>query len=87
MIFNVILGIIGFLLNQVASVLPSITIYPTGLQTSLATFMGQVNGWSWLFPVATIVQIFGILVLLVLAEFTYFVAMYILSIVHATVRG
>jgi len=87
MIFNVILGIIGFLLNGVASLLPTITIFPTGLQTSLATFMGEVNGWSWLFPVSTIITIFGILVLLVLAEFTYFVAMYVLSIIHATVRG
>lgn len=87
MIFNVILGIITFLLNGVATLLPTITVFPTGLDTSLATFMGEVNGWSWLFPVATVVQIFGLLVLLVLAEFTYFVAMYVLSIIHATVRG
>lgn len=87
MIFNVILGIVGFLLNGVASLLPAITIFPTNLQVSLAGFMGQINGWSWLFPVSTIVQIFGLLVILVLAEFTYFVAMYILSLIHATVRG
>jgi len=87
MIFNIVLGIIGWLLNGVASLLPNITIFPTGLATNLATFMGQINGWSWLFPVSTIVQIFGILVILVLAEFTYFVAMYILSLVHSTLRG
>jgi len=87
MIFNVILGIIGFLLNGVASLLPTISIFPTNLATDLSAFMASINGWSWLFPVSTVVTIFGILVLLVMAEFTYFVAMYVLSLVHSTLRG
>jgi len=87
MIFNVVLTVITFLINGISTILPTISIFPTNLQISLATFMGEINGWSWLFPVDTLLQVFSILVILVLAEFTYFVAMYVLSIIHATIRG
>jgi len=87
MIFNFVLALVAFLINGIASILPSFTIFPTSLAAQVATFMGYVNGWAWLIPVSTIVQIMGILVVLVLVEFTYFVAMYVLGLIHATIRG
>jgi len=87
MIFNFILVIVSFMINGVASILPTFTIFPDGLAAQIGTFMGYINGWSWLVPVGTLVTIMGILVILVLVEFTYFVAMYVLSIIHASVRG
>jgi len=87
MIFDFMIAVVSFLLNGVASVLPTYTIFPTSLAAQVASFMGYVNGWSWLIPIPTIVTILGILVVLVLVEFTYFVAMYVLGIIHATIRG
>jgi len=86
MIFDFILNIVAFLLNGVSALLPTITVFPATLATQLASFVAYVNGWSWIFPVSTLFTIFGILVILVLAEFTYFVAMYILGIIHASIK-
>jgi len=87
MIFDFLIAVITFLLNGVASILPTYVIFPTSLASQVASFMGYVNGWSWLIPIPTIISIMAILVFLVLAEFTYFVAMYVLGIIHATIRG
>jgi len=87
MIFDFMIAVMTFLLNGISSVLPSYTIFPTSLAAQIASFMGYVNGWSWLIPIPTILTIMGILVILVLVEFTYFVAMYVLGIIHATIRG
>jgi len=87
MIFNFLIAVVIFLIDGISAVLPSYTLFPTSLAVQISSFMGYVNGWSWLIPVPTIVTILGILVVLVLVEFTYFVAMYILGIIHATIRG
>jgi len=87
MIFNFILAVVSFLITGVATILPEFTIFPTSLAAQIATFMGYINGWSWLVPVSTLVTIMGILVILVLVEFTYFVAMYVLGLIHASIRG
>lgn len=81
------LAVVNFLLNGIGSVLPTYEIFPTSLASQIATFMGYINGWSWLLPIGTIMTILGILILVVLAEFIYFVAMYVLGIIHATIRG
>lgn len=87
MIFNFILAVVAFLINGVAAILPEFTIFPTSLASQIAAFMGYINGWSWLVPISTLVTIMGILVVLVLVEFTYFVAMYVLGLIHASIRG
>jgi len=87
MIFDFMIAVMKFLLDGIAAVLPSYTIFPTSLGAQIASFMGYVNGWSWLIPIPTILTIMGILVILVLVEFTYFVAMYVLGLIHATIRG
>lgn len=87
MIFNFFIAVVKFLIDGIAAVLPTYTIFPTSLASQIASFMGYVNGWSWLIPIPTILTIMGILVILVLVEFTYFVAMYVLGLIHATIRG
>jgi len=87
MIFNFVLAVISFLLTGIASILPTFVIFPDGLAAQIATFMGYINGWSWLVPVDTLISITGVLVILVLVEFSYFVSMYVLSIIHASIRG
>lgn len=87
MIGDFMLAVVSFLLQGVATLLPSYTIFPSSLAVQIATFMGYVNGWNWLVPIPTLITIMGILVILVLVEFTYFVAMYVLGIIHATIRG
>lgn len=87
MIFDFMIAVMKFLLDSIASVLPTYTLFPDSLAVQIASFMGYVNGWSWLIPIPTIITIMGILVILVLVEFTYFVAMYVLGIIHATIRG
>lgn len=87
MIFDFMIAVMSFLLNGIAAILPSFTIFPGSLAAQISSFMGYVNGWSWLVPIPTIVTIMGVLVFLVLAEFTYFVAMYVLGMIHATIRG
>lgn len=87
MIFDVILKIVSFMLDGLSAVLPSQTVIPSTVPAQLSTFMGYVNGWSWLFPVDTLITVFGIIVLLVFVEFVYFTTMYIFSIIHASVRG
>jgi len=87
MIFNVILSIVSFLLNGLVGILPSIQVFPSDLGTNIGTFVGYTYGWAWLFPVATMYTVFGLIVMLVLVEFTYFTTMYIFSIIHASVRG
>jgi len=86
MIFDFILGVISFLLNGVAAVLPTIGVFPTGLATQIATFMTYIYGWSWLFPVSTLLSVFSLIVLLVFAEFVFFTTMYILGIIHASIK-
>lgn len=86
MIFDFILGVVSFLLNGLANLLPTYTIFPTTLAGDIYTLVGQVNGWSWIFPVSTLMTVFGILVLLVLAEFIYFTTMYIFSVIHASIK-
>jgi len=87
MIFDFILSVVTFLINGVVALLPTYTVFPNSLAAQIATFMGYVNGWGWLIPIPTLVAVMGILVLLVLVEFTYFTTMYIFSIIHASVRG
>jgi len=87
MIFDFLIAVMKFLLDGIAAVLPTYTIFPTSLAAQIASFMGYINGWAWLIPIPTILTIMGILVVLVLVEFTYFVAMYVLGIIHATIRG
>lgn len=87
MIFNFLIAVMKFLLDGIAAVLPTYTVFPDSLAIQIASFMGYVNGWSWLIPIPTIMTIMGILIILVLVEFTYFVAMYVLGIIHATIRG
>jgi len=87
MILDLILNIVAFLITGVATILPTFSIFPSGIATNIQTISAEINGWSWLFPVNTIFQVLAILVLLVFAEFTYFVAMYVLSIIHASIRG
>jgi hypothetical protein len=87
MIFDFMIAVMRFLIDGIATILPSLSIFPAGLAVQIASFMGYVNGWSWLVPISTIVTIMGILVILVLVEFMYFVSMYVLSMIHATIRG
>lgn len=87
MIFNFILAVVSFLINGIASILPTFSVFPQGLGTSLPIFMAHVNGWNWLVPIGTLQAVFFVLVVLVLLEFTYFVATYVLSIIHASIRG
>jgi len=86
MIFDFILSVVAFLIRGVANLLPTISVFPTTLAADLASLMAYVNGWSWLFPISTLMTIIAILVIVVLAEFTYFVAMYVLGIVHASIK-
>jgi len=87
MILNFFIAIMKFFIDGIANILPSYTLFPTSLSSQIATFMGYINGWSWLIPVPTIVAILGILIVLVFVEFTYFVAMYVLGVIHSTIRG
>ena len=87
MIFSVVLSIVSFLVNGLVAILPTVTVFPAGLATKVGTFVGYTYGWGWLFPVGTLYTVFAMIVLLVLVEFTYFISMYIFSIIHASVRG
>jgi len=86
MIFDFIINVISFLINALAGALPTITVFPVGLATQISTFVAYAQSWDWIFPVDTIFTILGILVFMVFAEFVYFTGMYVLSIIHATVR-
>lgn len=87
MILDFFISIITWLLLGIASILPEYTIFPTSLASQIASFVGYVNGWSWLIPVNTLFTVMAILVVLVFVEFMYFVAMYVLGLIHASVRG
>jgi len=87
MIFGVILSIVSFIINGLTAILPTITVFPADLGTNIGTFVGYTYGWGWIFPVGTMYTVFGLIVLLVLVEFTYFTAMYVFSIIHASIRG
>jgi len=86
MIFDFVLSIVAFLLRGITALLPSFVVFPATVPSQLSSFMSYLSGWSWIFPVSTLFTIFGILVILVLAEFIYFTAMYVLSIIHASIK-
>lgn len=86
MIFDFILNVVAFLLTSLSRILPTITIFPADLAPDIAQFMIYVFGWSWLFPVSTLLYLFSIIVLLVFAEFIFFTTMYIFGIIHASVK-
>jgi len=87
MIFDFVLAVVAFLINGVAALLPTFVVFPTGLATQIASLVAYINGWSWIFPVSTLMTIFGILVLLVFVEFVYFTSMYVISLIHASIKG
>jgi len=86
MIFDFVLNVIAFLLAGLARILPTISVFPTGLSADIATFMESIYGWSWLFPVSTVLTVFSLIVLLVFAEFVFFTTMYIFGIIHASIK-
>lgn len=87
MIVDAILSVVGWLINAIASILPTLSLYPSDLPSNISSLVTYVNTWNWLFPVSTIMTVLALFIIVVLAEFTYFTAMYIFSIIHATVRG
>jgi len=87
MIFDFVLKIVSWILLQLVNILPSLTVFPAGLAADIADFMLLVYGWNWIAPIGTILTVFSLIVLLVFIEFTYFTAMYIFSIIHASIRG
>lgn len=86
MIFDFILNVIAFLLRGVAALLPTFQVFPSSLAPDIADLVSYVYGWSWIFPVDTLFTIFAILVLLVFAEFVYFTSMWVLSLIHASIK-
>lgn len=87
MIVNFVLAVVSFLLNGLAALLPEITIFPVGLATQIATFMGYIYGWEWLFPVTTMMAVFALLIVLLAAEFTYYGFIFVFKIIHGSLRG
>lgn len=87
MIFDVVLKIVSFMLDGLSTILPSQTVIPSTVPSQLETFMGYINGWNWLFPVDTLMTVFGIIVLLVFVEFIFFTTMYVFGIIHSSIRG
>lgn len=87
MIFNFVLAVVSFLINGIAAILPSITVFPASINTGIASIMAFLNGWSWLFPIDTLLNIIGVFVIVVLLEFTYFVALFVLGLIHTSIRG
>jgi len=86
MILDFVLNVVAFLLTTLARILPTVTVFPTSLAPDIATFMTYVYGWSWLFPVSTLLTIFSLIVLLVFAEFLFFTTMYIFGVIHASIK-
>jgi len=87
MIFDFILNVVAFLLRSLAGILPTYTVFPASLAGNISTFMASINGWAWLFPVSTLLTVFAVIVLVVFAEFAFYTFMYVLSIIHASIKG
>jgi len=86
MIFDFILNVVAFLLASLTAILPTVTVFPVSLAGDISTFMTYVYGWSWIFPVSTVITVLGLIVLLVFAEFLYFTTMYIFGMIHASIK-
>jgi len=82
MIFNVFLAIISFILAGVTAILPSISLFPSNLASNISTIVASAYGWSWLFPVGTIISLIGILILVVASEFSFYTTMYVLKLIR-----
>jgi len=87
MIFDFVLNVVSFLLRSLGVVLPTYTVFPTSLAGNISTLMAYINGWSWIFPVSTLMSVFAVIVLLVFVEFVYFTTMYVFSLIHASIKG
>jgi len=87
MILNFFFQVVAWLINAVATILPTFSLYPSGLAANITTVVTYLNGWNWIFPVGTVMAVLALFILVVFAEFTYFTAMYVFSIIHATIRG
>lgn len=86
MIVDFGLLILTFLISSVSSLLPVIGVFPVGLSSDVSLFVGYIYGWDWILPIDTIFFVLRTLIILVLAEFTYFVAMYVIGLIHSTIR-
>jgi hypothetical protein len=82
MIFDVILAIIAFILTGVAIVLPVINLFPAGLSADISSIVSSMYGWSWIFPIGTIITLIGVLVAVVAAEFAFYAAIYVLKLIR-----
>jgi len=82
MIFNVLLALLAFMIQGVAAILPTLTIFPADLPTNIATVVASAYGWSWIFPIGTIITMIGLLILVATTEFTFFAAMYVLKLIR-----
>jgi len=81
MILDIILSVVSFLINGLASILPTFTIFPTTLSIGIATVMGFISGWAWLIPVNVVMAVFAVLVLLGAAEFAFLSGMFVLRFI------
>jgi len=86
MIIDFALLIVSFLLNALAAILPSFQIFPATLAGQISDFIQSIYGWAWIFPVGPMMFIFLVIVFLVFAEFVFFTTMYVLSIIHSSVK-
>jgi len=82
MIFNIFLAIISFVVQGVASILPTITLFPSDLPAGIANIVSSAYGWNWIFPVGTIIALIGALIILGAAEFSFYAAMYVLKLIR-----
>jgi len=87
MIIDFFLNVVAYLLQAVVNVLPTFTIFPESLPTLITNFLSPVFGWNWLFPTPVILIVLSIIIVVVFAEFTFFITMYVLSLIHSTIRG
>lgn len=86
MIFDVLLNVISWLLQNTVGRIPTISILPSGFLTAIETVVEYMYAWDWIVPVSTIVLVMTTLLVMAFAEFTFFIAWFTLDYVARNLR-
>jgi len=59
MILTFLFTVLGLFLTGIVNILPTSTGLPSGVQDAVSYVVGQISGWTFIFPLSTVFTILG----------------------------
>jgi uncharacterized membrane protein len=86
MIFDILLNVSSWLLQNTIGRIPDVTIIPSGFVSALSGIIQSAYGWNWLLPVQSLLIVLTTFILIAFAEFSFFIAWFLFDYVARNLR-